>query len=110
MPGAASELSHKYRCSSVLKSSVTVMCTWEGQMAVNTVGSPALAKGGSGDALAGILASLLGQGIPMLEAMQAACLWHGRAGQLAGQKYGIRSALTGEVIECMGDAARIVDE
>ena len=110
MPGAASELSHKYRCSSVLKSSVTVMYTWEGQMAVNTVGSPALAKGGSGDALAGILASLLGQGIPMLEAMQAACLWHGRAGQLAGQKYGIRSALTGEVIECMGDAARIVDE
>ena len=101
--GAAEKLRIKYGCSVVLKSSVTVILTADGrQSTLNTVGSPALAKGGSGDALAGILTSLLGQGLPVFDAMRAACLWLGLAGIRAGEKYGIRSALTGDVIDCMG--------
>ena len=104
LPGAAQALREKYQCNVVLKSAVSVICGADGRLAVNAAWSPALAKGGSGDALAGILASLLGQGLAPMQAMQAACLWHSLAGRLAGQKHGIRGALTGEVIACMGEA------
>ncbi|MBR1607226.1 MAG: NAD(P)H-hydrate dehydratase [Clostridia bacterium] len=101
MPAAAEALRQKYGCNVILKSHVSVLCAANGTMAVNTAGSAALAKGGSGDALAGILVSLLGQGLDFLPAMQAACLWLGLAGQRAGEKYGLRGALTGDVIDCM---------
>lgn len=106
MPAAARRLSQLYHCNVVLKSAVTVICTADGRLALNAVGSPALAKGGSGDALSGILASLLGQGLEPLAAMQAACLWHGLAGRLAGERFGVRSALTGEVIEMLGEVEK----
>ena len=100
---AALALREKFACNVALKSAVTVLCAADGTLAVNAVPAPALAKGGSGDALAGILTSLLGQGLPPLRAMQAACLWHSLAGRRAGEKYGVRSALTAEVIECLGE-------
>ena len=67
------------------------------------MGSPALAKGGSGDALTGILAALLAAspGAAPFEAARAACLWLGLAGQQAQRRFGERSALTGEVIDCL---------
>ena len=101
MPAAALALRQKYRCHVILKSHVSVICAADGTLAVNTAGSAALAKGGSGDALAGILTSLLGQKMAFLPAMQAACLWLGQAGQRAGEKHGLRGALTGDVIDCM---------
>lgn len=104
-PAAAQALRAKYGCNVVLKSSVTLLLTADGQQcALNAVGSPALAKGGSGDALAGILAALLGQGLPIFDAMRAACLWFGMAGCLAARRFGVRSALTGDVIDCLGAA------
>ena len=106
LPAAARALSEKYRCNAVLKSHVTVICSWDGALAVNTAGSPALAKGGSGDALSGILTALLAQGLRGQSAMRAACLWLGRAGEIAAEKYGVRSALTADVIACLGDAER----
>ena len=101
MPAAAEALRQKFSCHVLLKSHVSVICAADGALAVNTAGSAALAKGGSGDALAGILVSLLGQGMDYLPAMQAASLWLGLAGQRAGEKYGLRGALTGDVIDCM---------
>ena len=56
---AAQALREKFACHAVLKSAVSVICAADGALAVNAVDAPALAKGGSGDALAGILASLL---------------------------------------------------
>ena len=47
-----------------------------------------MATGGSGDVLAGILVSLLGQGLPPLEAAAAAAWLHGTAGDLAAAALG----------------------
>lgn len=105
LPAAAEALRRKYGCHVILKSHVSVLLSADGATALNTAGSPALAKGGSGDALAGILTSLLGQGLPPFAAMQAACLWLGLAGQRAGEKYGLRGALTAEVIDCMSEVS-----
>lgn len=54
----------------------------------NHTGNPGMAVGGSGDVLAGILASLLGQGIAPLEAAACAAWLHGAAGDLCAETLG----------------------
>lgn len=54
----------------------------------NTTGNPGMAVGGSGDVLAGLLTSLLGQGVPPLEAAACAAWVHGAAGDLAAEELG----------------------
>ena len=59
---------------------------------VNHTGNPGLATGGSGDVLAGMIVSLLGQHIMPLEAAAAAAWLHGAAADLAARElveYGI---------------------
>ena len=55
---------------------------------VNKTGNAGMATGGSGDVLAGIIASLAGQGAPPLAAAAAAVWLHGTAGDLAALEYG----------------------
>lgn len=70
----------------ILKGATSVI--YDGnQMAFNTVGTPALAKGGSGDALTGIIAALLKRHSPY-EAARLGCLLHGMAGQRAAEECG----------------------
>ena len=105
---AARALAEKYECAAVLKSDVSVICGTEGgelKYYLNTVGSPALAKGGSGDALTGILAALLHDNTP-LDAAALACLWHGMAGIVGEEKYGQRELTTDQLISCLSDAER----
>ncbi|EJX00351.1 sugar kinase [gut metagenome] len=54
---------------------------------MNTSGCSALATGGSGDVLTGIIAGLAGQGISLTEAAVCAVYLHGRAGEAAAEKY-----------------------
>ena len=55
---------------------------------VNRTGNAGMATGGSGDVLAGILVSLLGQKVPPLQAAAAAAWLHGTAGDLAAVELG----------------------
>lgn len=98
--GAAQSIRKAYDCGAVvLKSDVTVICAR--RTALNAVGTPALAKGGSGDALAGILAALLAGGMDVYDACRCACLWHGVAGRRAEQTHGTLGVLTGDVIDAL---------
>ena len=54
----------------------------------NQTGNPGMATGGSGDVLAGVIVSLLGQGLKPLDAAAAAAWLHGRAGDLAAERRG----------------------
>ena len=54
----------------------------------NPTGNPGMAVGGSGDVLAGILTSLLGQGLEPLEAAACAAWLHGKAGDLCAGELG----------------------
>lgn len=54
----------------------------------NRTGNPGMAVGGSGDVLAGILVSLLGQGIAPLEAAACGAWLHGKAGDVCAEELG----------------------
>jgi hydroxyethylthiazole kinase-like uncharacterized protein yjeF len=99
---SAEALRLKYGCTVVLKSAVSVIRDSERTM-LNLVGSPVLARGGSGDALTGIIAGLMAQqrNQAPLDTAAAACLWFGLAAREAERRHGVLSALTGDVIECL---------
>jgi NAD(P)H-hydrate epimerase len=87
----------------VLKGHRTVVTDGK-RVYVNATGDSTLAKAGTGDILSGVMGALLAQGMDRFEAATLAVWLHGRAGELAGENYGKRSALGREVIECLGRA------
>ena len=54
----------------------------------NTTGNPGMAVGGSGDLLAGMIVSLMGQGLPALTAAAVAAWLHGAAGDRCAENMG----------------------
>ena len=58
-----------------------------------------MATGGSGDVLAGILVSMLGQGVPPLEAAALSAWLHGSAGDLAAAELGQYAMLPTDMLE-----------
>ncbi|MCI5690466.1 MAG: NAD(P)H-hydrate dehydratase [Clostridiales bacterium] len=85
---AAAAFARAHGCVLVLKGHRTITAFPDGETFVNTTGNPGMAKGGSGDVLAGMLLSLLGQGLPPKQAVPAAVWLHGRAGDLAAEELG----------------------
>ena len=65
----------------------------------NTTGNPGMAVGGSGDLLAGIIVSLLGQGIEPLEAAACAAWLHGAAGDLCAKDIGQYGMLPTDMLD-----------
>ena len=99
----ARELAEQYGVTCVLKDAATVIARKDGKLFVNTSGSAAMAKGGSGDVLCGVIAGLLGLGVDECEAASLGVYVHGLAGEKAAQKYGVHSVLAGELADCVGE-------
>lgn len=65
---------------------------------INTTGNPGMAVGGSGDVLAGVIVSLLGQGFAPLEAAACAAWLHGAAGDACAQSLGQYGMLPSDML------------
>ncbi len=96
---AAAAFSQNYGVYLVLKGHHTLVAAPDGCMAVNGTGNSGMAKGGSGDVLAGMLLSLLGQGCEAYDACCAAVWLHGRAGDLAAADKGERGMTPTDLLE-----------
>ncbi len=68
---------------------------------VNHTGNPGMAVGGSGDMLAGMLISLLGQGLPPLEAAACAAYFHGAAGDSCANELGQAGMLPTDMLQVL---------
>lgn len=86
----------------VLKGTRTVTATPEGDVFVNTTGNPGMATGGTGDVLAGTIASLLAQGREPGLAAALGTYLHGLAGdRAAASRPAAASLLAGDVIDAL---------
>ncbi|MCL2054354.1 MAG: NAD(P)H-hydrate dehydratase [Oscillospiraceae bacterium] len=95
--GTAVMLAQKYGIIVVAKGVPTII-TGEGFAEVCHAGNPGLSKGGSGDVLTGIIASLAAQGMKPLEAASAGVLIHGLAADRAAERLSQAGMLPSDVI------------
>jgi NAD(P)H-hydrate epimerase len=84
----------------LLKGNRTVV-TDGSRVYLNLTGNSALSKAGTGDVLSGIIAALLAQKMDRFNAAVLGAFLHGRAGELAGEKHGLRSVLARDVVEAL---------
>jgi len=82
----ARDFAAAHGCALVLKGHPTLIALPDGALLRNTTGGSALAKGGSGDVLTGMIAALLCQGAGAAEAAACAAYLHGRAGDLCAAR------------------------
>ena len=93
----AKALSVKYNCITVLKTHRTVICNTDLKIHTNQHGNSALAKAGSGDVLAGIIAGLLAQKVSPFEAAKLGVYLHSRAGEIASEELTEYSVLASDL-------------
>ena len=103
---AAADFAREHDCVLVLKGHRTITAFPDGETFVNTTGNPGMAKGGSGDVLAGMILSLLGQGIDPKRAIPSAVWLHGRAGDLAAEDLGEYGMTPTDLLERIPHAIR----
>ena len=100
--GTALRYAKAWNAVVVLKGAHTVIAGPDGRCAVNPTGNPGLARGGSGDVLAGMLAALLACGLPAYEAAACAVYLHGAAADRAAAKRGEYGMLPHDILPELG--------
>ena len=109
---AAVDAAKRWNAHVALKGFHTVLASPSGQVFVNTTGNPALAKGGSGDVLTGLLAALIAQfgTEDLLRIVALGAYLHGRAADLLAQQSDASGILAGEVAQAIPYARRKLQE
>ena len=103
--GAARQKAKETGAVVALKGAATVVAAPDGRCAVNPTGNPGMAKGGSGDVLAGMLGALLCQ-MPARDAVQTAVWLHGRAGDVCAARMGEYAMNPTDVIAALPEVTK----
>jgi ADP-dependent NAD(P)H-hydrate dehydratase / NAD(P)H-hydrate epimerase len=106
----AREFAMHYDVYLVLKGAGTVVAAPDGSIAINGSGNPGMASGGMGDVLTGIIASLIGQGYPVLEACRLGVFLHGHAADLVARDKGEIGITATDVLERLPYAYKYIRE
>ena len=107
---AAVDYAVKYGVHLILKGHETVVAAPDGRYRINTTGNSGMAKGGSGDVLAGMVLSVLGLGMEAFDACCAAVYLHGRAGDLAAADKGERGMTPTDLLESIPYALKETEQ
>lgn len=102
----AMDFSLEYGAYLVLKGPRSLIACPDGQVFINTSGNPGMATAGSGDVLTGIIASLLGQGIEIKDALRTGVYLHGMAGDIGAEFLGEYSLTASDLINYLPQAIK----
>lgn len=105
MENSAKKICEKYNCITVLKSHNTIVSDGN-KIYKNTTGNSALAKAGSGDVLAGIIAGLLAQKMTPFDASSLGVYIHGLAGDLAKNDLTAYGVLASDTVRYIPNALK----
>lgn len=103
-----SELTKNYQIVLLLKGASTLIANAE-KIVLSTSGSSAQAKGGTGDVLSGLIASLCAQGVDCFDAATLGSYLLGVSAQIAAEKSSEYSATPTDFIACFGEAFRSIE-
>ncbi|MCC6318544.1 MAG: NAD(P)H-hydrate dehydratase [Gemmatimonadaceae bacterium] len=106
----AEQLATQLQATVLLKGVPTLVAAPDRPCLVVARGTPALGTGGSGDVLAGVIATLLAQGVPPQESAAAGAFVHGRAAEIAGVGRPVRGVTLEDVIHSIPEAWRLVPD
>ena len=95
----ARETAAKYGAFVVLKGAQTLVAAPDGRISLNPTGNPALASGGSGDVLTGLIGGFLAQRLSAWDAARLGVYLHGLTADYFAAQYGPRSLVAGDLIE-----------
>ena len=98
---------NKFGAHALLKGAKTV-CVKGEEILISGSGNSGLAKGGSGDALTGIISALCAMGKPIEDALWIGSEIHKIAGDFAKEKFGEYSMLPSDTIDCIKDAYEFI--
>jgi len=97
-PRAAREIQKAYGGVCVLKGAGSLVCDTEGDVSIVDAGNPGMASGGMGDALSGVLAGLVAQGMELNTAARVGTVIHSTAADLAAAEGGERGLLATDLM------------
>lgn len=98
----AKEIAMRFSVTVVLKGANTIIACRDGKVYINTNGNAGMAKGGSGDVLAGMIASFAAQGMDTALAAVIGVYLHGAAGDRAAAKHSMQVMTPSDIIEEIG--------
>ncbi|MGC9286095.1 MAG: NAD(P)H-hydrate dehydratase [Hydrogenobaculum sp.] len=102
------EFHKQYGCSLVLKGAITTIAT-ESKVYVSARGTPAMAKGGTGDVLSGILSAFLSK-MSISKALKLGVFLHGIAGEITAEKSHIEAFSTIDMITNIQEAFKYIEK
>lgn len=100
--GTAKKFAREYHTVVLLKGMYSIISDSMGdEVVVNPTGNSALAKGGSGDILTGMIGAMIAQGVDAYHAATAAAYCHGYAAELVSKEKFAPSVLGSDIIEAL---------
>ncbi|MDD2702229.1 MAG: NAD(P)H-hydrate dehydratase [Sideroxydans sp.] len=96
---SALDIAQRYHGNVVLKGADSLIATADGKVFVNKTGNPGMSSAGMGDALCGMVAALLAQGLAADEALLLAVHLHGAAGDALAEQVATIGMSATEVTE-----------
>jgi len=97
-----------FKGSLVAKNAPTIISNGN-NVVINTTGNQGMATGGTGDVLAGIIASFVAQGIPSKIASELGVYIHGKAADIVKKSKGFRGLIASDIIEILPQVLKVYE-
>ncbi|MGA8140509.1 MAG: NAD(P)H-hydrate dehydratase, partial [Desulfobaccales bacterium] len=94
----ARETAGQYGVVLVLKGAQTLVAAPDGRLSLNPTGNPALASGGTGDVLTGLIGGFLAQGLSAWDAARLGVYLHGLSADWFAARHGPRGLVAGDLL------------